>query len=199
MKFAIELDRKGSEDMVFYDCKNKSFEDYIGKFGFKTAFGSSSDIRKLCPAWGIAGVNLSHGVYNCHTKEELIYVDEMFATINKVINILEDEESEKFAYKTATSTKKSYNQTLLSKEDSDFYNRYSYLYDDYDYGYEDYYPTLTSQKKTEEKIDADVHNYSDVLTKEEEEIYKSYPQWDYLVEKYGVKWAKAFIDEVDYQ
>ncbi len=198
LKFAIELDRKGKNDMVFYDCKNKSFEDYIGKFGFESAWGSSSDIRKICPAWGIAGVNLSHGVYNQHSKEELIYVDEMFDTINKVINILQDEKSKKFAYKTATVGKQSWKQNRLSEEEMNYYSRYSSFYEDwYD---SDYY--LGNQKKEkrkkEEPLDDDIVVYTNTLTKEEKEIYPLNPKWETLSKKYGVKWAKAYIDEVAY-
>ena len=208
LKFAIELDRKGSEDMVFYDCKNKSFEDYIGKFGFKSAWGSSSDIRKICPEWDIAGVNLSHGVYNCHTKEELIYVDEMFDTIDKVMKILEDEKSKKFTYKTATVGKQTWKQSGFTKEELSYYQRYGrywgYDYED-DYGYGSDYPLIgESQKKVEKKddieeeVDDDVVYYTDKMTRSEQETYGSNPQWDYLVKTYGIKWAKAYIDEVNY-
>ena len=99
LRFVIEIDRKGKDDMVFYGCNNLAFEKYIGSFGFKHDTGSCSDISSLCPEWNIAGVNLSHGVYKCHTKDEMIYIDEMFDTINKIIRILKDEKTEKYVYK----------------------------------------------------------------------------------------------------
>ena len=106
LNYIIEIDRKGKDDMVFYDCQNNDFHKYIGSFGFKKQFGSSSDIRRLCPKWNVAGVNLSHGVYECHTTEEYVVVDEMFDTINKIIKMLEDNVNKKFLYKIEYDKKK---------------------------------------------------------------------------------------------
>ena len=47
LKFIIELDRKGSQDAVFYSCDNTDFETYITGKGFKTAQGSFSDISLI--------------------------------------------------------------------------------------------------------------------------------------------------------
>ena len=61
LKFLIQLDRRGSDDCVFYDCDNREFVNFIESYGFKENFGSFTDISILCPIWGIAGVNLSIG------------------------------------------------------------------------------------------------------------------------------------------
>lgn len=98
VKFIIELDRRGSDDCVFYDCENVKFQDYIESFGFKTAIGSYSDICVLSDEWDIASVNLSSGYYNEHTFSELIRLDNMEKTLERVTEILEDENSEYYDY-----------------------------------------------------------------------------------------------------
>lgn len=99
-RFIIMLDRRGLVDCVFYDCDNDKFVEYVEQFGFKEAFGSFTDICTLCPAWGMAGVNLSVGYDNEHTASEKLYVGPMFATLKKVKNILSqpDEEIKAFEY-----------------------------------------------------------------------------------------------------
>lgn len=86
----IELDRKGSDDSVFYNCDNPEFEKYINSFGFKTSHGSCSDISYIAPALGIAAVNLSCGYYNQHTLNETINLDELYTTIDRVGKIIDD-------------------------------------------------------------------------------------------------------------
>lgn len=102
IKFIIELDREGSHDACFYNCYNTEFEDYIMDFGFKTAFGSFSDISIICPKWDIAGVNLSSGYYNSHTTKEFIKMKELFTNVKKVTNIFDNipKNKEKFVYNT---------------------------------------------------------------------------------------------------
>lgn len=96
VNFMIELDRKGSDDAVFYDCGNQEFQDHILSFGFKLNYGSFSDISILSPEWDIASVNLSIGYYNEHTPREFIKLDELDATVDKVINIIKCSDSNKF-------------------------------------------------------------------------------------------------------
>lgn len=88
LKFIIQLDRRGTEDSVYYDCANPEFEKFINAFGFKTAQGSFSDISVLAPVWGIAAVNFSIGYQDEHSYQERLHVGEMFNTIDKVCNIL---------------------------------------------------------------------------------------------------------------
>lgn len=99
LKYIIELDRRGSVDCVFYDCANTKFEDYVESFGFVTNWGSFSDISVICPAWEIAGVNLSIGYENEHSTSEHLFVGHMLATIQKVEKMFEDiEKADKFEY-----------------------------------------------------------------------------------------------------
>jgi di/tripeptidase len=88
VKFMIELDRKGLNDAVFYNCENQKFIDYINSFGFVEDFGTYTDIKFLL--WDIASVNLSIGYYYEHSLREYLKVNEMNLTINKVEKILLD-------------------------------------------------------------------------------------------------------------
>lgn len=99
INFIIELDRANSNDSVYYDLDNKDFEEYINKYGFKTSFGTYTDICELCPAFDCAGVNLSCGYYKAHTTSEYVNINEMLTTTYKVVKILDNFKLEdKFKY-----------------------------------------------------------------------------------------------------
>ena len=88
LKYIIQLDRRGSDDCVFYDCDNEDFVEYIESFGFTWNYGSFTDISELCPSWKIAGVNLSVGYRDEHSATEVLFVGQLLATINKVKKML---------------------------------------------------------------------------------------------------------------
>lgn len=90
LKCLVEIDRKGKNDAVYYDCANDEFEAYITSKGFKTDFGSYSDISDIAPELGVAAVNLSSGYYNAHTQHEYIDRKQLNATVKKVVEIVED-------------------------------------------------------------------------------------------------------------
>ena len=90
LKFLIELDRRGMNDAVFYDCDNPDFEAYITAKGFKTAQGSFSDISLIAPELGIAAVNLSCGYYFPHSLHEYINRAHLECTIQKVLSIISE-------------------------------------------------------------------------------------------------------------
>lgn len=90
VKFLIQLDRRGENDSVFYDCTNDEFEEYVNKFGFETAWGTLSDISVLAPAWGVAAVNFSVGYQNEHSLTETLNIQHLYNTIEKVKKILYD-------------------------------------------------------------------------------------------------------------
>lgn len=99
LKYIIQLDRRGFDDCVFYDCENPDFTKYVESFGFKEQMGSMSDISAICPEWGVAGVNLSVGYFNEHTFSEHLCVDILFTTIQKVVNmVMAIDEAESFEY-----------------------------------------------------------------------------------------------------
>lgn len=100
LKYIIELDRQGSNDCVFYSCSNDAFEAYVESFGFVTDWGTFSDISEICPKWKIAGVNLSIGYYNEHSIGETLHFNQMYATINRVMKMLDEVDSSPyFEYK----------------------------------------------------------------------------------------------------
>lgn len=88
LKLIIEIDRKGRDDAVYYGCGNKGFEEYITGKGFRTSYGSFSDISYIAPELGIAAVNLSAGYYNPHTLHEYINRKQLEDTVRKVIEIV---------------------------------------------------------------------------------------------------------------
>lgn len=100
IKFAVELDRANANDLVYYDCGNEEFMEFCGKVtGYKTAYGTFSDICHFSPELDVASVNISCGYYNQHTTKEYVVLEEMEATIDKVIKLLEKEnEVTKFDY-----------------------------------------------------------------------------------------------------
>ena len=86
----IQLDRQGEKDAVYYDCDNKEFEKKITSYGFKTDWGTFTDISIFGPQWKIAAVNLSVGYYNEHTYIETLNMSQLHQTIDKVEKILRD-------------------------------------------------------------------------------------------------------------
>ena len=98
INYIIQLDRQGANDCVFYNCNNPEFEKYIEEFGFVSDFGSFSDISAICPAWGIAGVNLSVGYINEHTLQETLHVKFWKRTIKQVEKMLKKEKIPTFDY-----------------------------------------------------------------------------------------------------
>lgn len=96
LKCLIEIDRKGKDDAVYYDCANDEFEAYITSKGFKTEWGSFSDISVVGPELGVASVNLSSGYYNAHTLHEYISRKQIDATVKRVISIVEEAAGDDF-------------------------------------------------------------------------------------------------------
>jgi hypothetical protein len=96
VNFIIEIDRKGNEEVVFYQCGNKEFQNYIISFGFEKNYGSYSDVSTLSTHYDIAGCNVSAGYYNQHTTTEHIYMEHLENTMEKVMNILKDTINHKF-------------------------------------------------------------------------------------------------------
>jgi len=135
----IELDRKNSNDAVFYNCGNEEFMSYIINFGYEFEVGSFSDISILCPKWDIAGVNLSIGYYNQHSSAEYVKLDEWELAVEKVTKMLKNPPSKKFDYQE---------KVLAPFKHS--YSKYDY---DYIYGYSlyDYWTELPRTKKQNNK------------------------------------------------
>ena len=84
VNFIVEMDRRGSNDAVFYHCDNPDFTDFVLSFGFEENHGTFSDISVIAPPLNTAAVNISAGYYNEHRLHE--YID-MLAVENNIRRI----------------------------------------------------------------------------------------------------------------
>lgn len=139
LNYIVELDRKNANDAVFYSCDNAEFEKFVTTdTGFKTAYGSCSDISYVAPALGVAAVNFSSGYYNPHQTCEYINLAELNENIRRVKAII-DKPSDKFEYIEKVKTTYSYNKSSGSSYkvyDYDYYSRgYYSRYDKEDDSY----------------------------------------------------------------
>ena len=90
LKFLIELDRRGNNDLVFYDDENEDFHEWCEKVtGYKENYGSCSDISNLMPESKRSGVNLSCGYYDEHTLKETVILEEMLGTLKATEKLIE--------------------------------------------------------------------------------------------------------------
>lgn len=97
INYIVELDRRGSNDAVFYDCDNPTFTRYVTGFGFKEGMGSFSDISIIAPALKVAAVNISAGYYCEHSRHEYVDLRVMEKNIGLVGKMISSP-SEKFEY-----------------------------------------------------------------------------------------------------
>lgn len=88
INYAVEFDRKGGNDYVFYKDYNKDFEAHIKKFGFVKATGSCSDISHIAPEFKIEAVNISCGYYCPHCWYEYVKLDEMYDIIERATKMI---------------------------------------------------------------------------------------------------------------
>ena len=91
----IELDRSGANDCVFYKCDNPDFTKYIEGYGFITDTGSFTDISVICPIIKTAGVNLSVGYWNEHSKTEMIDLFTMSKNFDIIYRMIKDSKNKK--------------------------------------------------------------------------------------------------------
>ena len=113
LKYMIELDRRGTNDCVFYDCYCPEFVDYVESFGFCERYGSFSDISFLMPEWQVCGVNLSVGYEDEHSYSETLHIGPLFDTIRKVKQMLKDTDIPYFKYDEATVSHSRWWQTEI--------------------------------------------------------------------------------------
>lgn len=85
--YIVEMDRRGSNDAVFYDCCNMEFEEFILSYGFEEKIGSFSDISVVAPYLETAAVNLSAGYYSEHQLHESIDMAIVQYNIQRVIHM----------------------------------------------------------------------------------------------------------------
>jgi hypothetical protein len=106
VNFIVELDRRGTNDAVFYDCDNPDFTDHVCGFGFREAVGSFSDISVIAPHLGIAAVNISAGYFYEHTRYEYVDMETAKKNIERVGKLVSTR-SPKFEYREILRFRKS--------------------------------------------------------------------------------------------
>lgn len=176
VNYIIEIDRRGNNQAVFYDCGNKDFKQFILSFGFQEQWGTFSDISVLSPAYNIASVNLSAGYYNEHTKTEYIDLDALQNTIDKVKKILKGKNDQYYDYQEIRKFYTPY--TRIGKD-----NNYNY---DYECDvYEDDMNDIDTQREVQNQMLAEedemmdknylekliIEDYNELSDEEFEEIY----------------------------
>lgn len=78
-QFAVEFDRHGYNDIVFYSVWTKSFKDYVANVTkYYPQPGTHTDICVLCRK--ICGVNISVGYYGEHGPNEVLDVNDWLNT-----------------------------------------------------------------------------------------------------------------------
>lgn len=97
--FCVEVDRRGSEELVFYDgCANTAFKLWLKEQfpGWTQGLGSYTDIATVCPGTLLCGMNLAAGFRREHThSEKLVYAD-WLKTLKALQGLLALEEYPKF-------------------------------------------------------------------------------------------------------
>ena len=129
----MELDRTGSNDAVFYQCRNRQFEQYINSFGFQTArrsqanFHFGPDLESCGSTSGgfdnpistaaseSARVNLSTGYYHAHQPGEYVRLDKVEELIGRVEKLLQTE-TERFSYRRRFTARKLMNQRFWQRK-----------------------------------------------------------------------------------
>lgn len=97
VNYIVEMDRRGNNDAVFYNCNNPEFTEFVCSFGFREAIGSFSDISIVAPYLKTAAVNISAGYYNEHRPQEIIDSDAMHHNIERITRMVQTP-TEKYAY-----------------------------------------------------------------------------------------------------
>lgn len=80
--YAIEIDRRGDQNYVFYDTHTPEFASFIAARlpTWELQRGSVSDIARICKGVGICGVNLAAGFLYEHTTDEMFFLDAWLRT-----------------------------------------------------------------------------------------------------------------------
>lgn len=121
----LEFDRRGKNDVVCYDDDNEELTKVFEQYGFKSSYGSFSDISILAPFYKKSAVNISSGYYNAHTKSEYISMDDLDWIIETVKQVL-DSEYVNVAYEYKESVKYQYYYDAVYKKGVYKYNGRDY-------------------------------------------------------------------------
>jgi hypothetical protein len=104
-QFALEIDRRGDRQIVFYDVATKEFEKHIldsmyandpDKKLWARETGSGSDISVICDAVGICGANLAAGYWGEHGNNEMLLLTAWRHTVSAIKGFLAQEKHAAF-------------------------------------------------------------------------------------------------------
>lgn len=102
INFIVELDRGEFDNVVFYDCANEEFSQFIVDYtGYNLEYGTCSDISTIAPAIGVAACNITCGYYNEHKgSKEMICLEQVVQTAGVVQELVKcaEEFEEPFEY-----------------------------------------------------------------------------------------------------
>lgn len=109
-QFAIEFDRRGSSDLVFYQVGSPDFLKWLEPHypGYHKAFGSFTDICELCR--DMCGLNISVGYYDQHFAVETLVKAEWQRTLDLTRKMLTCKKIPKFEIKSFYNYPKSYDR-----------------------------------------------------------------------------------------
>lgn len=100
--YALEIDRRGDRQAVFYDISTQAFEAYmLGLLNkhdpegveWYQELGSFTDVRAICPEAQICGVNLSAGYVREHSSDEHLYLEAWLHTHGTLAAMLKEEQT----------------------------------------------------------------------------------------------------------
>ncbi len=91
VNYIVEMDRRGTNDAVFYKCNNRDFRNYIVGFGFEENHGSFSDISVIAPYLDTAAVNISAGYHNEHRLHEYLDMQAVEHNIGRISEMVQTE------------------------------------------------------------------------------------------------------------
>jgi hypothetical protein len=130
-QFAIEIDRNGDQEMVFYDVSSQEFETFMREnSGFAIRTGSYTDIKDVCKAGGICGVNMAAGYLFQHSDKEMFFLDFWYRTWEVVKRLAESENLPRFELPKAkpaalvSSTNANAGRTAEENDFEEYYGLY---------------------------------------------------------------------------
>ena len=89
--YLMGLDRKGFNEVVFYECKNSEFRDFIfNTYSLDYNIGSFSDVSNLGPSLNKAICNVSVCYYSAHSENEYVNLKKLKLMIDKIELMVKD-------------------------------------------------------------------------------------------------------------
>ena len=89
--YLMGLDRKGYNEVVFYECNNLEFREFIiNEYSLELNRGSFSDVSSLGPSLNKAICNVSVCYYSAHSENEYVNLKKLKLMIDKIEVMVKD-------------------------------------------------------------------------------------------------------------